>query len=302
MNAKAHVGLIGVGLMGHGIASNILKNGYTLSFLDHPGNQPVEDLVARGASARGSGAELAAQCDLVVLCVTGTPQVEDVLFRPEGVLAGIKPGMIVIDCSTAIPASTRAVAARVAAAGGRFLDAAMTRTPKEAAEGRLNLIVGGPDELLQEVLPLLGSFAENITHAGPVGAGHQLKLLHNFVSLGFSAVLAEAAAAARSADVPASVFVEVLAKGGGGGVILERMKPFLLADDASGFTFTLSNALKDLTYYTAMTHDLGVADGVAQAAQALYAEAVDRGHQAQPIPELVTILSEGQIGRASRAS
>jgi 3-hydroxyisobutyrate dehydrogenase-like beta-hydroxyacid dehydrogenase len=298
MSAKAHVGLIGVGLMGHGIASNILKHGYMLSFLDHPGNQPVGDLVARGATARGSAAELATQCDIVVLCVTGTPQVEDVLFRSDGVLAGMKPGTIVIDCSTAIPTSTRAVAARVATAGGRFLDAAMTRTPKEAAEGRLNLIVGGPDELLREVLPLLQSFAENIAHAGPVGAGHQLKLLHNFVSLGFSAVLAEAAAAARRADVPASAFVEVLGKGGGGGVILERMKPFLLADDASGFTFTLSNALKDLTYYTAMTQDLGAADGMAQAAQALYANAVAQGYQARPIPDLVTILSEGEIDRA----
>lgn len=293
MSTQLHVGLAGVGLMGHGIASNILKNGYALSFLDHPGNQPVVDLVARGATAVGSAAELAAQCDVVVLCVTGTPQVEDVLFRPEGVLAGMKPGMIVIDCSTAIPASTRAVAARIVAAGGRFLDAAMTRTPKEAAEGRLNLIVGGPDELLREVMPLLRSFAENIVHAGPVGAGHQLKLLHNFVSLGFSAVLAEAAAAARRADVPAGVLVEALAKGGGGGVILERMTPFLLADDASGFTFTLANALKDLTYYNAMAQDLGAAHGVAQAAQALYADAVGQGHHARPIPELVAILSEG---------
>ncbi|MDR3536805.1 MAG: NAD(P)-dependent oxidoreductase [Acetobacteraceae bacterium] len=293
MSAKAHVGLVGVGLMGHGIASNILKHGYALRFLDHPGNQPVADLVAKGAAAHASGADLAAHCDIVVLCVTGTPQVEDALFRPDGVVAGMKPGTIVIDCSTAIPASTRTVAARIAAAGGRFLDAAMTRTPKEAAEGRLNLIVGAPDALLQEVLPLLRSFAENIAHAGPVGAGHQLKLLHNFVSLGFSAVLAEAAAAARRADVPAEVFVEVLAKGGGAGVILDRMKPFMLAGDASGFTFTLANALKDLTYYNAMTSALGAANGVAQAAQALYAGAVEHGHQARPVPELVTILSDG---------
>ncbi len=293
MKPKAHVGVIGVGLMGHGIASNILKNGYTLSFLDHPGNQPVEDLLAKGATAHASGAELAARCDIVVLCVTGTPQVEDALFRPNGVAAGMKPGTIVVDCSTAIPASTRTVAARIEAAGGRFLDAAMTRTPKEAAEGRLNLIVGAPDALLQEVLPLLRSFAENIAHAGPVGAGHQLKLLHNFVSLGFAAVLAEAAAAARRADVPAEVFVEVLAKGGGAGVILDRLQPFILAGDASGFTFTLSNACKDLTYYNAMVSALGAASGVAQAAQALYANAVDYGYQARPIPELVTILSEG---------
>jgi 3-hydroxyisobutyrate dehydrogenase-like beta-hydroxyacid dehydrogenase len=293
MNAKAHVGLIGVGLMGHGIAANILKAGYRLSFLEHAGNQKVADLVARGAVACGSGAALAAQCDVVVLCVTGSPQVEDVLFRPDGVLAGMRPGLVVIDCSTAVPASTRAAAGRVAAAGGRFLDAAMTRTPKEAAAGRLNLIVGGPEALLDEVRPLLRSFAEEIAYAGPVGAGHQLKLLHNFVSLGFSAVLAEAAAAARRAEVPADVFVEVLAKGGGAGVVLERLKPFILGDDASGFTFTLANALKDLGYYTAMTEQLGAVDSLATAARAVYAAAVEQGFEARPIPELVAILAAG---------
>jgi 3-hydroxyisobutyrate dehydrogenase-like beta-hydroxyacid dehydrogenase len=287
------VGIIGVGLMGHGIAANIQKHGYDLSFLAHPGNQPVADLLAKGATARATGADLAAHSDIVILCVTGTPQVEDVLFRADGVLAGLKAGTIVIDCSTAIPDSTRMVAARVAKAGGRFLDAAMTRTPKEAASGRLNLIVGAPDALLAEVLPLLKCFAENIAHAGAVGAGHQMKLLHNFVALGFAAVLAEAAAAARRAGVPAPLFVDVLGKGGGGGVILERMKGFMLADDSSAFTFTISNALKDLTYYTAMTQSLDASSGIALAARAVYAAAVDQGHEAQAIPDLIGILSKG---------
>ena len=293
MSAKPHVGIIGVGLMGHGIAANIQKHGYDLTFLDHPGNQPVADLLAKGATARATGADLAAHSDIVVLCVTGTPQVEDALFRADGVLAGLKPGTIVIDCSTAIPDSTRIVAARIAKAGGRYLDAAMTRTPKEAASGRLNLIVGAPDALLAEVLPLLKCFAENIAHAGPVGTGHQMKLLHNFVALGFAAVLAEAAAAARRAGVPAPLFVDVLGKGGGGGVILERLKGFMLTDDSSAFTFTISNALKDLTYYTAMTQSLNASSGIAQAARAVYAAAVDQGHEAQAIPELIGILSKG---------
>ncbi len=292
MSDKARVGLIGVGLMGHGIAANILKGGYKLSFLEHPGNQPVDDLLAQGAVVCRTGAQLAATSDIVMLCVTGTPQVEDAMFRADGVLAGLRPGSIVIDCSTAIPTSTRAVAARVAAAGGRFLDAAMTRTPKEAAVGRLNLIVGAPDDLLAEVMPLLRCIAENIAHAGPVGAGHQLKLLHNFVALGYSAVLAETAAAAARAGVPASTLVDVLAKGGGGGVILDRIKPFILAGDASSFTFTLANALKDLTYYATMCDDMGAANEVAKAARSVYAAAVEQGNAARPIPELIAILGK----------
>ena len=120
MSSQKQVGLIGVGLMGHGIATNILKGGYALRFLDHPGNRPAADLVAQGAVAAPTAAGLAAHSDIVLLCVTGTPQVEDVLFREDGVLAGMTPGTIVIDCSTAIPASTRTVAARIAKAGGSF--------------------------------------------------------------------------------------------------------------------------------------------------------------------------------------
>ena len=291
MNEKPAIGIVGVGLMGHGIASNIQKHGYALRFLRHPGNQPAEDLIAAGAVAYDTGREVAQHADIVVLCVTGTPEVEDALFRENGVFSGLRPGTTIIDCSTAIPAATRKVAARIEAAGARYVDAAMTRTPKEAAEGRLNLIVGAPDALLQEVMPLLRCFAENIAHAGPVGSGHQMKLLHNFVSLGFSAVLAEAAAAARRAGVPASTFTEVLGKGGGGGVVFERLKPFILAGDSSSFTFTLANAAKDMSYYTAMTKDLPAESGLAEATRALYARMVEEGLGASPIPELIALLS-----------
>lgn len=277
--------------MGHGIAANIIKGGYPLRFLEHPGNQPVADLVAAGAVACRSGAELAAPSAIVMLCVTGTPEVEAVMFSPGGVLEGLTPGTIVVDCSTAIPGSTRKVAARVAAAGGRFLDAAMTRTPKEAAAGRLNLLVGAPAELLAEVMPLLRCIAENITHAGPVSAGHQLKLLHNFVALGFSMVLSEAVAAARRAGVDATVLAEAVGKGGGGGVIFERFKPYMLADDCSSFTFTIANALKDMTYYTAMARDLGATDGVAEAVRAAYAAVVEKGNAGRAVPEVIAVLS-----------
>jgi 3-hydroxyisobutyrate dehydrogenase-like beta-hydroxyacid dehydrogenase len=291
MSKKPAIGIIGVGLMGLGIATNIRKHGYDLCFLQHPGNQPVQNLLASGALPFDTGREVAQHSDIVILCVTGSPQVEDALFSPGGVASGLRPGMIVIDCSTAIPAATRKVAARIEATGARFLDAAMTRTPKEAAEGRLNLIVGAPDDLLRQVMPLLRCFAENIAHAGPVGSGHQLKLLHNFVSLGFSAVLAEAAAAARRAGVPAPTFVDVLGKGGGGGVIFERMKGFILANDPSSFTFTLANAAKDMGYYTEMTRTLGASSSLAEATRMLYSSVVENGAGPRPIPELIAILS-----------
>ncbi|ARP93690.1 NAD(P)-dependent oxidoreductase [Bordetella genomosp. 13] len=288
----SRIGMIGVGLMGHGIAANIVrKGGYPLVLLRHAGNQPVDDLLAAGATQSDSAAEIARLCDVVILCVTGTPQVEDVLFKPDGVLAGITPGTVIIDCSTAIPSSTLKVADAVNKAGGLFLDAPMTRTPKEAAEGRLNLIVGGERELFERCKPLLQCYAENIVHAGPVGSGHRLKLLHNFVSLGFSAVLAEAAACAERAHVDPAVLVEILAKGGGDGVVLGRLRPYIEAGDASGFRFSISNALKDMGYYTAMAEDTGAPHLTAEAVRRTYESASQAGMDQAAVPEIIPFLA-----------
>ena len=176
-----------------------------------------------GAQSTDSCATLAAKSDVLILCVTASPQVEDVIFRQDGVLTGLKRGAIVLDCTTAIPSSTLKVAQAVQDAGGRYLDTAMTRTSKEAEEGRLGLIVGGDEALFKEVEPFLHCFAESISYTGPTGNGHKLKLLHNFVSLGFAALLAEAAACAGRAGVPPKVFLDVLEKGAGDGVSRRRI-------------------------------------------------------------------------------
>src|SRR5690606_22548420 len=99
---KQSVGLIGAGLMGSGIAASLLRQGYPLAVLDHPGNQPLDALLAAGARTSPTASALASQSDILIICVTGTPQVEDVLFRADGVLQGLRKGCTVIDCSTAI--------------------------------------------------------------------------------------------------------------------------------------------------------------------------------------------------------
>jgi 3-hydroxyisobutyrate dehydrogenase-like beta-hydroxyacid dehydrogenase len=284
------IGMIGIGMMGHGIASNVVKHGYELAVLEHPGNQPLDSLKAAGVVGLASAKELAARSDALILVVTGSPQVEAVLTGPGGVLEGLRPGSVVIDCSTAIPSSTLRMAQAVQATGARFLDAPMTRTPKEAAEGRLNLLVGGDAALLEACRPLLQCFAENITHVGPVGAGHGMKLLHNYVSLGMVALLAEAAACAERSGVAADAFVEVLAKGGGGSIALERLKPFLLARDPAGLRFSLANARKDLDYYNAMAADAGAHKDIAAAVLSTFEEALAHTAPDTLVPELVTLL------------
>ncbi len=283
--SKQSVGLVGVGLMGHGIALNLARKGWPLGYLDHPGNQPTDDLDGLGATRHADRASLARASEVIILCVTGTPQVEDVLLGDGGLLAALRPGTVVVDCSTAIPASTARVAAAVRQAGGRFLDAPMTRTPKEAAEGRLNLLVGAEPELFSAMRPLLSAFAENIFHAGSeAGAGHTLKLLHNYVSLGTVTLIAEAAACAGKAGIAPDVLVDVLRKGGGHGAALDRLSPFLLAGDSSPMRFSIANAHKDLGYYVAMAETLGAERAVADGVLADLDGLVEAGHGADHLP------------------
>ena len=285
-----HIGMVGIGLMGQGIAANLLKHGHTLTVLEHPGNQPLDALRAAGAHSLTRPADLAARSEVVILVLTGSPQVEAVLTGPDGVLQGLRPGSVVIDCSTAIPSSTLRMAAAVRAAGSDFLDTPMTRTPKEAAEGRLNLLVGGDAALLERCRPVLRCFAENITHVGAVGAGHGMKLLHNYVSMGMVTLLAEAAACATRSGVAPEVFVDVLAKGGGGGTALERIKPYLLSGDPSGLRFSIANACKDLGYYHAMASDADAQRAVAAAVLGTLEAALSRAEPGALVPELASLL------------
>ncbi|WP_134680334.1 NAD(P)-dependent oxidoreductase [Paracoccus ravus] len=284
------LGIIGVGLMGHGIARNLLLKGFDLRFLDHPGNRPVDEILSLGGISCASPAEVVSGCEAVILCVTGSAQVEAVLTGAEGVIPAMPRGCIVIDCSTSLPDSTLRMATLVRESGGEFIDAPMTRTAQHAHEGRLNLLVGGEAEVIGRALPILSAFAEEVRHVGTQGAGHRMKLLHNYVSLGSLALIAEAAAHAADGGVDPDAFVEVLASGGAGGTALQRIALFITQGNRDALPFAIANAAKDLGYYLEMARAAGatheVADGISRALD----HAVSQGHGADYVPELVRIL------------
>lgn len=290
MSEIKQLAFIGVGFMGHGMAKNLMKKGHSLTLLDHPGNQPVDDLIAMGAEKAAVMQDTIAGADVVFLCVTGSPQVEAIMYGEDGILAHLKQGAIIIDGTTADPGSTLKIAQAVQAKGGRYVDAPMTRTPKEAEEGRLNVLVGGDDETIAMVRPLLEAYGENIYIGGPVGSGHQMKLLHNYISLGTSAMLSEAYCVAGKAGVDKSVLTQVLATGGGQSVVLNRMIPFVESGDDSGFQFTLINACKDLRYFTHMAEDQMVSVPIAESMHQTYITASNVGGEEKLIPELIDIL------------
>lgn len=289
------IGIIGVGLMGHGIALNILKHGWQLGFLNHPGNQPNDDLIGLGAKAFDDRSELANISDIIILCVTGTPQIEEILLGEDGILTVVQPGTIIVDCSTAIPSSTQKIAEAAQAVGAQFLDAAMTRTPREAEDGRLNLLVGGDEQTYHEILPLFSCFSENQTYAGATGAGHKIKLLHNYVALGSITLLAEAAACAQAGGIDPAVFVDVLKKGGGHGAALDRLAPYILENDPTALQFSINNALKDLSYYVAMSGDEKSPNGIAESVKSALADLVKAGAgpaYVSQLPEKINLLKD----------
>ncbi len=287
-----HIGLIGVGLMGHGIGKNIVTKGFSLSVVAHRNRAPVESLIALGATESPSPTALAAACDLVILCVTGSPQVEDALYSENGILKGAKPGLIIADCSTAEPASTLRIAADLATKGIHFLDTPLTRTPKEAEAGKLGLMAGGADDLIAKVRPVLDCFADTIIHAGPVGSGHQLKLINNFLSLAHAAVAAEAITVAAKAGVSMQALKDIVVAGGANSVMFERLIKVPLENDDTAAKFAIKNARKDLRYYTNMTEQLPVASFLAEQVHQLYVLADNMGYAESFVPRMVNLMME----------
>jgi 3-hydroxyisobutyrate dehydrogenase-like beta-hydroxyacid dehydrogenase len=286
------VGLIGVGLMGHGIGKNILAKGYALAVMAHRNRGPVDDLIAKGAVEQTSARAIARDADLVILCVTGTPQIEELIYGEHGILGAARDGLVVADCSTAEPASTVKIAADIAAKGGHFVDTPMTRTPKEAEAGRLGLMVGGPDDVLARIRPVLDCFADTIVHAGGVGAAHRLKLINNFLALCHAAAAAEAITVAAKAGVDMTALRDIVMAGGAASTMFGRLINVPLHDDDSHAQFTIRNARKDLRYYTNMTEQLPVASFLAETTHQITVMADNLGYGERFVPRLIDVMMQ----------
>lgn len=286
------VGLIGVGLMGHGIGKNVLEKGFALNVMAHRNRAPVEDLVKGGAKEKATPAEIAAASDMVILCVTGTPQVEEVVYGEKGLLAGGKKGLIIADCSTAIPDSTRKIAADCAAKGIHFLDTPMTRTPKEAAAGKLGLMVGGDAAVFEKIRPVLSTFSDLIVHCGDVGSAHQVKLINNFLSLGHAAIAAEAITVAAKGGIKMDALREVIMGGGAASTMFGRLIHVPLSDDDSYAKFAIRNARKDLRYYTNMTEQMPIASPIAETIHQSFVLADTMGYGERYVPRMIDMMMQ----------
>jgi 3-hydroxyisobutyrate dehydrogenase-like beta-hydroxyacid dehydrogenase len=287
---NARIGFIGIGMMGHGMAKNLLAKGFPLCFRVHRDRSRIADLLALGGREVASPAALAAESDVVILCVSGSPQVEENVYGTDGLLAAARPGLLVIDTSTSEPASTARVRESLAQRGATFVDAPLARTPKEAEEGRLNAMVGADQDTLARIRPVLEAFCENVFHVGPPGAGHTLKLVNNFMAMTIVASIGEAFAVASRAGVALDKLFEVVSLGALNSPIFQMMAGGAVAGDLARLKFSIANAAKDMRYYTHLAESLPVASFVGEAVHQSFAQAVAMGFG----DRLVTSMIEAQ--------
>jgi 3-hydroxyisobutyrate dehydrogenase-like beta-hydroxyacid dehydrogenase len=274
---KPRIGFIGLGMMGHGMAKNLLAKGFALSVKVNRDRSRLADILAGGARECATNADVAANADFVILCVTGSPQVEEIVFGANGLLGGARKDLVVIDTSTSEPGMTARCREAFAARGATFVDAPLARTPREAEEGRLNSMVGADDATFARVKPVLAAFCENIFHVGPPGAGHTLKLVNNFMAMTIAASIAEAFAVASKAGVRLDKLFEVVSQGALNSGIFQMMAGGAVQGDLTRMKFSIANAAKDLRYYTHLAESLPVATFVGEAVHQSFNQAVSLG-------------------------
>ncbi|MFN0183959.1 MAG: NAD(P)-dependent oxidoreductase [Aquabacterium sp.] len=281
------IGFIGAsGLMGHGMARNLIAKGHAVALTVHRNRERVADLLAAGATEVADAATLARRCGLVFICVTGSPQVEAVVLGASGLLAGAAPGLRIVDCSTSEPDSSARLREHCAAQGVRFIDAPLSRTPVEAEAGRLNVMVGAEADDFAAVEPVLRAFAENVFHMGAPGAGHIIKLLNNFIAQAICTATAEAFAVGQRSGVDVRKLVDLISAGPVNNGLFQAMAK-TLTGQMDGLKFELDNARKDVRYYTHLAEGLGAPSIVGEAVHQSLALASALGHGRKYVPSLV---------------
>lgn len=287
---KERIGFIGLGSMGAGMAANLLTKGWPLTVWAHRSRDAMERLVAAGATEAEDLHKLAAASDVVVLCVTGSREVEALVKGPGGLASAGKP-LLIIDCSTSNPSSTTALAVELAAQGLTLIDAPLARTPKEAAEGKLDVMVGGSAEAVARARPVLEAFAARVVHTGPTGSGHTMKLLNNFVSMGYSAIYSEALTLGVKAGLTPQVFNSVISGSRMDCGFYQAFFDFVLNRNENAQRFAIVNALKDMTYLASFAQAGGVANPIGAAVRNGFATAVATGHGEKFVPALSDIVA-----------
>ena len=285
---RARVGYVGVGLMGHGAARNILEKGWALTVLGHRNRANVVDLVARGAAEAATPEALVAASDVIFLCLPGVAEVEAVI---AAMLPFLRAGMIIVDKSTGSPDVSRRLGAMLAQHGVGMVDAPIGRTPKEAAQGRLSSLLGGDAAHVAAVRPIVAAYADTIIEAGPLGAALLVKIVNNFVSFTTALVIGETFAAASTLGVPFGPLCAMIEAGGSNSTMFQWIKPWILEGDDNLGRGRLAGGKSVLDAYRAAAQAGGAPTVLADAAAGIVEAILAAGHGGAFVPHLPGIMA-----------
>lgn len=250
------VGYVGLGIMGRGMSHNLLKAGFALRVWNRTASR-TEALVEAGAEAGESPADVAAHSDIVIVCVSDTPDVQAVVLGENGIIHGAKPGTLVIDCSTISPRATREMAAALKEKGVRMLDAPVSGGSEGAAKGTLSIMVGGDAEQFDRAMPVFQAMGKTITHVGPNGAGQTVKLVNQVLLVGNTLAMSEALMFAQAGGVDLQKVYNAISQGAAGSWMFTNRAPQIMQRDfRPGFTIALQQ--KDLRLCLEAADETGV--------------------------------------------
>ncbi|MCB0044850.1 MAG: NAD(P)-dependent oxidoreductase [Caldilineaceae bacterium] len=238
------IGFIGLGIMGQGMARNLLRAGFPVRVWNRTAAR-MEPLLEAGAEAGESPAHVAARCDIIVVCVSDTPDVEAVILGENGIINGAQAGSLVIDCSTISPQVTKEISARLAEKGVAMLDAPISGGSEGAVKGTLSIMIGGAEADFNRAMPIFQAMGKTITHVGDTGAGQTVKLVNQVLVVGNCLSMCEALLFAQAGGVDLQKTFDAVSQGAAGSWMFTNRAPQIIARDwRPGFTIDLQQ--KDL--------------------------------------------------------
>lgn len=297
------IGFIGLGIMGRGMVQNLLDAGFDLTIWNRTGSK-MEPFVDAGAQAATTPAELARHCDIIITCVSDTPDVEEVIMGDEGIIHGVTDGDLVVDMSTISPQATMVLAAELAEKGAYMLDAPISGGSEGAARGTLSIMVGGDPVQVERARPLFEAMGKAITHVGDNGAGQTVKLVNQILVVVNMLAVGEALLFAEAGGLDLEKTLEAVSAGAAGSWMLSNRGPQVIERDwRPGFTIDLQQ--KDLRLVLEAADALGVpalATGIVfQLYRTLQAAGLgEEGNHA--LVKALERLAGVEIGNANKAS
>jgi 3-hydroxyisobutyrate dehydrogenase len=282
------IGFLGLGTMGAAMAANLARAGFRVTAWNRsPGRAP--ELADLGVDRAATPAEVAGIADIVVACVSDTPDVESVLFGTDGLADGARPGSLVIDCSTISPSATRGFAARLAEQDVALVDAPVSGGSEGAQKATLTIFCGGDDAAVERARPILAAMGRTITHVGPSGAGQAVKAVNQVILAGTYLGVAEGIVLAMKAGLDVDQVVDALGGGAAQSWVLANRSGRMLANDYPlGFKVALHR--KDLGIALDLAHEKGAELPVTDLAADLETELIAAGHGEDDMSALARII------------